>query len=337
MEALYQGGADPLSVVQDLLDLAHFVTRLKLVPDASAGDPMEVGDRERARPLAARLAMPVLTRAWQMLLKGIEEVQTAPSAKQAAEMLLVRLAYVADLPVPAELVKALANGEAVATHAVADAPAPARPPAAMPPPVAETGMVGFESAPAPQPAMIARPRADSGNAAPVMVAPDPVPMPAAPPLPPGPSLDPMPQSFEETLALFEKHGEVITRAQLRSQAHLVAFEPGHIEFRPAEGAPRDLASRLGQRLSEWTGTRWVVAVSRAEGAPTLEQQQQARVSQLEGEVAQHPLVRAVLDAFPGATIAAVRERFAVASPTDEETENDPDGEDGSGLSEEDES
>ena len=148
----------------------------------------------------------------------------------------------------------------------------------------------------------------------------------------------MPQSFEETLALFEKHGEVITRAQLRAQAHLVAFEPGHIEFRPAEGAPRDLASRLGQRLSEWTGTRWVVAVSQAEGAPTLEQQQQARVSQLEGEVAQHPLVRAVLDAFPGATIASVRERFVAAPGADDDAEehsgDDPAGEDGPAASEE---
>jgi DNA polymerase III subunit gamma/tau len=331
MDALYQGGADPLSVIQDLLDLAHFVTRLKLVPDASAGDPMEAGDRDRAQPLAAKLAMPVLARAWQMLLKGIEEVQIAPSAKQAAEMVLVRLAYIADLPVPAELVKALANGETVATRTVPNAPAPPRPPAGMPPPVADAGMVGFES-PSP-PATIARPRADSGNAAPVMIAADPLPMPAAPPLPPsGPPLDPMPQSFEETLALFEKHGEVITRAQLRTQAHLVAFEPGHIEFRPAEGAPRDLASRLGQRLSEWTGTRWVVAVSRAEGAPTLDQQAAARDSEIKSEVARHPLVRAVLDAFPGATIAAVRERFAASEPAAEETAD----EDGTAPSEEDE-
>jgi DNA polymerase-3 subunit gamma/tau len=332
MESLYQGGADPLSVVQDLLDLAHFVTRLKLVPDAGADDPMEAGDRERAKPLAARLAMPILARAWQMLLKGIDEVQTAPSAKQAAEMLLVRLAYVADLPVPAELVKAIANGEALAPIPVAE------PPASAEPRVVEPVFVEPRPAPTLPPAVGPR-RIEGGggaNTAPVLIAPEPAPLPVAPPLPPGPQLDPMPQSFDETLALFEKHGEVITRAQLRSQAHLVAFEPGHIEFRPADGAPRDLASRLGQRLSEWTGTRWVVAVSRSEGAPTLEQQQQARVSQLEGEVAQHPLVRAVLDAFPGATIAAVRERFAAASPTGGESEDDPVGEDGSAPSEEEE-
>jgi DNA polymerase-3 subunit gamma/tau len=324
MEALYQGGADPLTVIQDLLDLAHFVTRLKLAPDAGAADPMEAGDRERARPLAAQLAMPVLARAWQMLLKGIEEVQAAPSAKQAAEMVLVRLAYVADLPVPAELVKSLANGEAPAVAlppvAAAVGPAPASPAAAD---MVEPVLV--EPFPTVAPAPVAR--ADTGNAAPALIAPEPVPS-----APAGPPLDPMPKSFAETVALFAQHGEVITRAQLRSQVHLVAFEPGRIEFRPGDGAPRDLSSRLMQRLSEWTGARWVVAVSQAEGAPTLEQQDQTRDSEMKSEVAQHPLVRAVLDAFPGATIAAVRERFVAAEAASEETT----GEEGGPLSEEDE-
>ncbi|HZK89256.1 MAG TPA: DNA polymerase III subunit gamma/tau [Stellaceae bacterium] len=319
MEALYQGGADPLTVIQDLLDLAHFLTRLKLVPDAGAGDPMEAGDRERARPLAAQLAMPVLARAWQMLLKGIEEVQTAPSAKPAAEMILVRLAYVADLPVPAELVKSIADGDAPAAPPIPVVTTPAAGSTAGPTAMVEPVFVEpFATAPPPpMPSPSAPRRGESGNTAPVMAAPEP--LPAAPPLPPvGPPLDPQPRSFAETVALFEQHGEVITRSQLRSQVHLVAFEPGHIEFRPVDGAPRDLASRLTQRLSEWTGTRWVVAVSQAAGAPTLEQQDLARDSDMKSQVAQHPLVRAVLDAFPGATIAAVRERFAAAEPASED-------------------
>ena len=98
LDRLYQDGADPLIVLQDLLELSHFLTRLKLAPEAGGGDPIAEGDRERARPLAEKLSMPVLARIWQMLLKGLEEVQTAPSAIQAAEMVLVRLAYVADLP-----------------------------------------------------------------------------------------------------------------------------------------------------------------------------------------------------------------------------------------------
>src|SRR6266851_1955818 len=107
MDRLYQDGADPLMVLQDLLDLGHFLTRLKLAPEAGTGAPVAEGDRERARPLAEKLALPALARVWQMLLKGLEEVQTAPSPIQAAEMVLVRLAYVADLPAPAELVRAL--------------------------------------------------------------------------------------------------------------------------------------------------------------------------------------------------------------------------------------
>src|ERR1700720_2923886 len=116
MESLYQGGADPLMVMQDLLELSHFVTRLKLAPGAGSGDPLEEGERERAPPLAAALAMPVLTRAWQMLLKGIEEVQLAPAPAQAAEMVLIRLAYVANLPAPADLVRALSAGQQPASQ-----------------------------------------------------------------------------------------------------------------------------------------------------------------------------------------------------------------------------
>jgi len=329
MAALYQGGADPLAVLQDLLDLAHFVTRLKLVPDAGAGDPMEEGDRERARPLAAALPMPVLARAWQMLLKGIEEVQAAPAARQAAEMVLVRLAYVADLPLPAELVRTLAAGEtppAPAPAAMAPPAEPARPAATEPEIAGPVFIEPFVSGPA-TPVLA---RSSGGNAAPALAVAEPEPPPqpaAAPPFP-------MPQTFAETVALFEKHREAITAAQLRAQVHLVAFETGKIEFRPADGAPRDLASRLGRKLGEWTGARWVVAVSQDEGAPTLEEQQRARVSELESEVARHPLVRAVLDAFPGATIAAVRERAGGAdsvageevAPEDEGASNDEEDE-----------
>ena len=136
---------------------------------------------------------------------------------------------------------------------------------------------------------------------------------AAPEASPGVEFDPMPQSFAEVVALFETRREALLCSHLSSHVHVVAFEPGRIEFRPEEAAPRDLANRLGQLLGEWTGSRWVVAVSQAEGAPTLAQQEAHRDSELRNEVAVHPLVRAVLDTFPGATIAAVRERFAGAS------------------------
>ncbi|MGC2415000.1 MAG: DNA polymerase III subunit gamma/tau [Stellaceae bacterium] len=316
MDSLYQGGADPLLVLQDLLELSHFMTRLKLAPEAGTGDPIEEGERERARPIAAALSMPVLARAWQMLLKGLEEVQAAPAPAQAAQMVLVRLAYVADLPVPADLVRALSAGEGTATPS--------------PPPGERVGVRG-------QPAEATRPpspthafsRTAGEGLAPVSSA-------AAPAIATAPSvsevqLDPMPQSFAETVALFASRREAVIAAHLKANVRLVSFEPGRIEIHPTEAAPGNLTNQLGQLLSEWTGTRWIVAVSQSEGAPSLAEEEARHASALRHEVAAHPLVRAVLDAFPGATIAAVRERFVAG---DAGTEAAPDdvgdtqGEDG---------
>jgi DNA polymerase-3 subunit gamma/tau len=318
MDSLYQGGADPLMVLQDLLDLTHFLTRLKLAPEAGTGDPPEEGERERARPVAAALSMPVLARAWQMLLKGLEEVQSAPAPAQAAAMVLVRLAYVADLPVPADLVRALTPGGAGSEAAnSAAAPTAARA-------VDRTAGVSFAPtappAPTASPAMGGRDGSGSSLAAAIPVvaaaalqpAPQTTPQTAAPDAPPGAEFDPVPQSFAEIVALFDTRREALIRAHLWSHVHLVSFQPGRIEFRKEEGAPDNLANRVSQLLSEWTGTRWLVAYSEAPGAPTLAETEARRESALRSEVAAHPLVRAVLEVFPGATIAAVRERFVAA-------------------------
>ena len=129
----------------------------------------------------------------------------------------------------------------------------------------------------------------------------------------------MPQSFAEVIALFDKRREALLRAHLWSDVHLIHFEPGRIEFRRGAGAPADIANRVGQLLSEWTGIRWLPIVSEAEGEPTLREQEERRERELRNEVTSHPLVQAVLETFPGATIAAVRERFAAAMPDGDET------------------
>ncbi len=309
LDRLYQEGADPLLVMQDLLELGHFLTRLKLAPDAGLGDPILEGDRERARPLAERLSMPALARVWQMLLKGLAEVQAAPSPIQAAEMVLVRLAYVADLPAPAELVRALAGGRGggAADQGGGAGPASDSARATALPRQRSDAPIAIASPPAgrsalPAPIEHAEPRAEAA---------------------PAPARDPMPQSFAEVLALFEQRREPVIRAHLMSHCHLVHFEPGRIELRPAAGAPRDLANRLGQLLSEWTGTRWLIAISEAEGDPTLRQQEASHDRELRNEVARHPLVQAVLETFPGATIAAVRKRFATEAGPEQAPEADP--------------
>jgi len=293
MAALYAGGADPVMVLQDLLELAHFLTRLKLVPSAGEGDPLVEGDRARGLPLAAKLSMPVLARSWQMLLKGLGEVQIAPSPLQAAEMVLVRLAYVADLPPPGEIVKAVSEGRALPTAPRGAAAAPTGNGAsAVQIAVEPTSAGGSRVALATQPMAEASPRA---TAEPLLV---PAPAESAPP---------QPQSFAEVVALFEHHREAVLRSHLWSHCHLVHFEPGRIELRLTEAAPRDLPNRLGQLLGAWTGARWVVSVSREEGAPSLRDQAEQRARHLRSEAEEHPMVRAVLETFPGAKIEAVRQ------------------------------
>jgi DNA polymerase-3 subunit gamma/tau len=300
MAALYEGGADPVMVLQDLLELVHFLTRLKIVPGAGEEDPVLEGDRGRGLDLAQKLGTPALARAWQMLLKGITEAQTAPSPLQAAEMVLVRLAYVADLPAPADLVKQLSSGRDGSGTSAA-APRVTASSAAAPAPVGSNGgpRLGLSgdggSSAAPRLAL-----REESEAAPAL---------------------PQPQSFLEVVELFDKHREAVLRAHLLGHVHLVHFEPGRIEFRPAVGAPRDLANKLGKLLGEWTGSRWVVSISGEEGAPTLREQGEARALSLRNEAAQHPLVRAVLETFPGARIEAVRdlgapEPVAEAEPPD---------------------
>jgi len=135
----------------------------------------------------------------------------------------------------------------------------------------------------------------------------------------------MPQSFAEVVALFDERREAVLSAQLKEYAHPVSFEPGRIEFRAAAGAPPDLANRLGRLLGEWTGTRWLVAVSEAAGEPTLRQQQERREREQREAIGNDPLVRAVFETFPGAAIAAVRERFAAARPKPDNDEGDEAG------------
>jgi DNA polymerase-3 subunit gamma/tau len=294
LAALYEGGADPVLVLQDLLELAHFLTRLKLTPEAGENDPTLAGARERGLPLAATLGMPVLTRAWQMLLKGIGEAQIAPAPLEAAEMVLVRLAYAADLPPPGDLVKALSEGREAAPAPAPRGPGPGNGAAA-----AATVSHGGS-------AVSARALPQAGPAA---------------------ALRPSPTSFREVLELFEQRKEAILRAHLYAHVHLVNFEPGRVELRLDPGAPRDLVNKVAQKLGEWTGQRWLVGVAASGGEPTLKEQEQTREHTIRGEAAEHPLVRAVLDAFPGARIETVREIEAPlpddATPLDaEDSEGD---------------
>jgi len=293
---LYASGADPALILQDLLELTHWVTRLKLAPSAAEDPTIPEAERVRGGTLAMHLSVPVLARAWQMLLKGLAETQTAPHPGQSAEMVLIRLAYAADLPTPADLVRkataAGASGSGLGSQPVSE-----RRPIRAPESVAQTprNTTLEASASGRGTALAARPQPQP-----------PVPAPATEELP-------QPDSFVAVAQLFADRREAILHAHIRNNLHLVRFEVGRIEVRPTEHAPANLTNRMGELLTKWTGRRWIVSVSRQEGAKTLSQAAASEAEKVLNEAAAHPLVKAALETFPGAAIEAVRDLGPIAS------------------------
>ena len=315
---LYDAGADPAIVLQDLLQLTHWLTRIKLSPAAADGQGISQMDRERGLSLAETLSVPTLGRTWQLLLKGLSEVQSLPSSAQAAEMVLIRLAYMADLPSPADLVRSLKDNPASATPAPQATATPS--PALAPPQASQddggarmAGGMGAHDA-MPQQAPIA----------------DPDPAPPIQEMQPTPLADEQStglQSFEQIVAMFEERREGILHATLVHHVHLVRFESGHIALRTEPEAPSDLATRVSKFLSEWTGDQWLVSLSEEAGDPTIREQLDDKEAARRGRATAHPLVQAALEAFPGATVEAVTERVPEEFPdsvdeddTDDDTE-----------------
>jgi len=312
----YKAGADPVVMLQDMLELVHWLTRLKVSPDAAEAGMVSETERVRGAEMAGALNMAALSRAWQMLLKGIQEANHAPSPLQAVEMILVRLAYATDLPSPADAVKAFKDsapapkagghpassggnggGTGQSTSAMGS-PMPSGPSGGGARPQAALAHPQFNE----QPQMAPEPQLEQPQAMGAVEA-----------------MRADPQRFEDVVALANAHNERILHANLVSNVHLIEFEPGKIVFNPTEHAPSDLAQTLGKFLNSRTDRPWSVTTSNATGEATLHQKVEAAEAQKRHEAAEHPVVKAVLDAFPGAKLEKVRD----LAPLDES--DDPAG------------
>ncbi|MHA7886106.1 DNA polymerase III subunit gamma/tau [Roseicyclus sp.] len=274
--AQYADGADPVAVLRDLAEITHWLSVVKISPEAAEDPTIPPEERARGRSLADRLPMRVLTRMWQMLLKALEEVALAPNAMMAAEMAVIRMTHVADLPTPGDLVKKLQSTPAPAAGA-----GPARP----------SGGGGPVHAPRAQ-APVAR-----GSGGPQ----------AALQAQPGPDLSLYP-TFDAVVALIEQARDIKLLVEVKTCLRLAAYAPGRIEFQPTETSPGDLAQRLGRALQLATGARWIISTVREGGGQTIAEGEQAERRALEAELEQHPLLQAVKAAFPEAKIAAIRTR-----------------------------
>ncbi|MGZ5836136.1 MAG: DNA polymerase III subunit gamma/tau [Xanthobacteraceae bacterium] len=289
----YESGADPAVIIADLAEFTHFVTRIKIVPAAAEDRSVADTERTRGRAFAAALSMRVLSRTWQMLFKGLPEVQSADRPIMAAEMVLVRIAYAAELPTPDDVIRSLTedNGETRPSGTARSVPsAPATVPSAS--------------------SSLSQPRADFSRGG-ARAAVSQAPMQSAPvreTAEAAPSAARVINRFEDLVALAAEMRDLQTKAALERDVRLVRIEDGRLEVALEPTASKVLIGDLGRKFSQWTGRRWMVVVSAEPGQPTVKSQLDARREENERGVRADPLVQAVLRKFPGAEIVAVRAR-----------------------------
>jgi len=308
LRAQYDIGADPAVVLSDLAEFTHFVTRVKVVPSVADDVSLSEAERTRGRDFAAKLSIRVLSRTWQMLLKGMTEVQVSGRPVAAAEMVLVRIAYAADLPTPDEVIRSL-NGES-----------------AMPAPRPQGNGGGASAGPNASQSFAPRfeaPRGTARAAVSPRAAEDPVAQLGA-----SEQAQPMLSlgTFEEIIALVAEKRDIGTRMALERDVRLVRCEDGQLEIALEPSAPRTFVHDLQRKLTGWTGKRWIVVVSKEQGAATMREQADAQRAEVERGVQADPLVQAVLNRFPGAKIVGVTQVSPEANEPliESDLENDED-------------
>ena len=310
LSAQYSDGADPMAVLRDIAEITHWISVIRITPKAVDDPTVAPEERTRGSALADRLPMPVLSRMWQMALKALEEVGNAPDAMMAAEMAVIRMTHVADLPTPGELVAKLTSA--------ASSPAPPTPSSTPPP----SGSGGREGDPARGPgAIAAAPRAagapSSGGA---VAAARPAPV-----LDPESALARFP-TFTHVFDLIRANREMKLCIEVEEDLRLVSYRPGRIEFEPGPQAAGDLAQRLGQCLQSWTGVRWTVSVTASGGQPTISETRNAATDQLKAAARKHETVAAILSAFPNAGIGDLQTAEALSASAAESSLDEIEGE-----------
>ncbi|ESZ11776.1 DNA polymerase III subunit gamma/tau [Mesorhizobium sp. L48C026A00] len=301
----YDTGADPAAVLTDLAEFNHVVTRLRFVPTALEDASLSEDERRRGADFAKALSVRVLSRTWQMLLKGIPEVQSSNRPVSAAEMVLIRLAHAADLPTLDEALKSLEGAASVPNGAPRANGAPATSAAANPGPAnpgpANPGNGGASVAQTRMPA------ANGGAQTMRLVEPEPMPAPFVPAPEPVADAPPVPvKSLADIIALADAQRDIAFKVLVKRCVRLVRIEPGRIDVSLTDDAPKMLLNDLTAKLRAWTGRSWLVSLSKEAGGQTLAEMESTKRENALLDAKSDPTVAAILARFPGAKIIDVR-------------------------------
>jgi DNA polymerase-3 subunit gamma/tau len=292
--AQYSDGADPMAVLRDLAEITHWISVIKITPEAADDPTVPPDERTRGQAMAAAIPMRVLSRFWQMLLKAIEEVSSAPNAMMAAEMAVIRLTHVADLPDPETLMRKIQSGPggSAGRGPGAGGAGGGGGPTAQANPLAGATMRGMYGTP------VSAVAAGGALAQAQAV--------------PGSALERFAR-FEDVLDLIRRMRDIKLLTEVENCLRLARYAPGRIEFEPTPDAPRDLAATLGARLQGWTGVRWGVSVVSEGGAETIAETRTAERRAAEAEARHNPVIAAIFDAFPNAKFEDITTPEALAA------------------------
>lgn len=277
LQSQYADGADPVAVLRDMAEITHWISVVKITPDALEDPTISPDERSRGKDLAERLPMRVMSRMWQLLLKALEEVSAAPNAMMAAEMAIIRLTHVADLPDPEALIRRVQQAQTAGEFARGPSVAGAQPTQA------PQAMRRARPAPAVQ---------AHGSAAHALAA--------------TPEMVESYPDFASVIELITRMRDMTLLVLVERHLSLVRYSPGRIEYQPRDNPPADLAQRLAERLRGWTaGQRWAVTITNEDGAPTIAETREAQARADRDRALALPIVQQVLAAFPGATLTGI--------------------------------
>ena len=279
----YSDGADPIGIIRDLAEITHWVSVIKITPDAADDPTVSPDEKARGRSFSQSLSMRVLTRTWQLLLKALDEISSAPNSMMAAEMAIIRITHVSDLPSPGELVKKLTNSQPDNTVVKKESSEGA---------TTNTTSSNYIQSHSKE----TNSTSTGGNTALALDA---------------ETLALQYPTFESVLEIIRKFRDMKLLIDVENSIRLSSYMPGRIEFTPTKDAPKDLAQRLGQLLQSWTGFRWAVTVVSHCSAKTIQEHRNAEEAQLELDAKLHPFVKTVFEKFPKASITEIKSQTQI--------------------------
>ena len=279
----YSDGADPIGIIRDLAEITHWVSVIKITPDAADDPTVSPDEKARGQSFSQSLSMRVLTRTWQLLLKALDEISSAPNSMMAAEMAIIRITHVSDLPSPGELVKKLTNSQPNNTVVKKESSEG---------PTTNTTSSNYIQSQSKE----TNSTNIDGNTALALDA---------------ETLALQYPTFESVLEIIRKFRDMKLLIEVENSIRLSSYMPGKIEFTPTQDAPMDLAQRLGQLLQSWTGFRWAVTVVSHCSAKTIQEHRNAEEAQLKLDAKLHPFVKTVFENFPKASITEIKSQAQI--------------------------